>query len=622
MATETITLTSAGTVFVSGALPDLNLSVSPVLIVGTNPVFGESISFLQFPLPPLPVTSVDNATLRLFVIFKTGDDPSPIHVNRVTEDFDVNTVTYNTMPPFVATGSMINVATSNVGQYVEIDVTDLVNQWLAVPGSDHGIALTNPDGTTEVQFGDKEIGSAFEPQLVITYTTVVPDEDAYAYIFNTGNQSIPVDGDIPFNSNGALKGISHDVNTGSITIENPGTYAVWFSVTGGTPNQFALYQNDSPVPGSIYGTESASAGNIGMVIINAEAGDVLSVRNHTSTGPVALDNSAGGTEINTSASIKILRIGPPSSPDPALAAVNAAQDITEMRAAIEDPALGLDLTEYNALSPALQDQVLATILANRPTLGYQTVASVQDALNNAINQLVDPDNIYVKAGSVDGNGSKAKPFGTIPQGIAAVNPGGTVHVLAGTYPITSQINVNKPDITVLGEPGTLLLLQADLIPLLITGSGATLQGLTITSDIPYPKEFIQIGAPDVKLIGNTVYGPFQPPPMDTWVVNRAVVSQVATSNVLLEGNTFYSLRTGMYINPNTTGAINNNVVYNTKGGFLVDGAFTTFVGNSWGDPPNEFDIVLLPGTTFGPPYDDIPALQAANNNATISDQRV
>ena len=618
---ETITLPPIGTTFVSGTLPDLNLSVSPVIIVGTNPVFGESISFLQFVLPPLPVTSVDSATLRLFVLYKTGADPSPVEVNRVTEDFDTSTVTYNTMPPFVPTGSTGQVTVGDIGRYIEIDVTDLINELLPVPGSNHGFALTNPDGTTEVQFGGKGIGEAFEPQLVLTYTPVVPDGNSYAYIYNTGNQTIPVGGDIPFNANGALMGISHDVDTGTITIENPGTYAVWFSVTGETPNQFALFQNDSPVPGSIYGTESASVGNVGMVIISAEAGDVLSVRNFTSTGPVTLDNSVGGTEVNTSASIKILRIGPPSSPDPALAAVNAAQDIPEMRLAIEDPALGLDLTAYNALSPALQDQVLATILANRPTLGYQTVASVQDALNNAINQLVDPDNIYVRAGSVEGNGSIAKPFGTIPEGIAAVNPGGTVHVLAGTYPITAQINVNKPDITVLGEEGTLLLLQADLIPLLITGNGATLQGLTITSDIPYPKEFIQIGAPNVKLIGNTVYGPFQPPPMDTWVVNRAVVSQVATSNVLLEGNTFYSLRTGMYINPNTTGAINNNIVYNTKGGFLVDGAFTTFEGNSWGDPPNEFDIVLLAGTTFGPPYDDLAALSAANNDATISDQR-
>ena len=77
----------------------------------------------------------------------------------------------------------------------------------------------------------------------------------------------------------------------------------------------------------------------------------------------------------------------------------------------------------------------------------------------------------------------------------------------------------------------------------------------------------------------------------------------------------------MYINPNTTGTINNNVVYNTKGGFLVDRAFTTFTGNSWGTPDNEYDIVLLVGTTTGYPYNNLPALSAANSNANISDQR-
>jgi hypothetical protein len=39
-----------------------------------------------------------------------------------------------------------------------------------------------------------------------------------------------------------------------------------------------------------------------------------------------------------------------------------------------------------------------------------------------------------------------------------------------------------------------------------------------------------------------------------------------------------------------------------------------------GIPSNELDIVLLAGTTTGPPYDNLAALSAANNGATISDQ--
>lgn len=53
----------------------------------------------------------------------------------------------------------------------------------------------------------------------------------------------------------------------------------------------------------------------------------------------------------------------------------------------------------------------------------------------------------------------------------------------------------------------------------------------------------------------------------------------------------------------------------------MDGALTTFFGNSWGTPPNEFDIVLLAGTTMGPPYDNLAQLSQDNDNATISDQR-
>jgi hypothetical protein len=619
----TVILNTSETTFVSSAFPNTNYSTNPVIYAGTDPTFQDTISYLRFTLPTLPVTEVDSAILQLSVIIKTGAAPSTVVVNRVTSPLDTETVTYNTRPTITPTATQFNVTTGNLYTTIQIDITDLVNQWINGTFPNYGLALTVPDGITVVGFGTNEIlYEPFYPVLILTYSETPPvSPDTYGYIYNTGNQSIAPESSVPFSTNGALLGISHNVGTGAVTIENDGTFAVWFTVIGQTANQFALFQNDIVVPGSIYGTEGTSENNTGMVMINASAGDVLTLRNHTSVAAVVLDNTAGGTQTNVSASLLILRAGPATSPNPALAAVNAAQNITELRAAIEDPALGLDLTAFNALGTTQQDQVLTELLANRPTLGYPTVSSVQDALDTAINELVDPDNIYVQAGQVGGNGSIAHPFGTISAGIAAVNPGGTVHVLAGTYPITAQINFNKAGATLLGEPGTMLILQADLIPLLITGNGAIVNGLTITSDIPYAREFIQVGAPNVSLINNTIYGPPQALPMSNWVVNRAVVSQAGTTNVTLTGNTFYSLRTGMYINPNTTGAINNNVVYNTKGGFLVDGAFTTFLGNSWGVPANEFDIVLLAGTTMGPPYDNLAALSAANNNATISDQR-
>ncbi|WP_313891856.1 hypothetical protein [Psychrobacillus sp.] len=305
-----------------------------------------------------------------------------------------------------------------------------------------------------------------------------------------------------------------------------------------------------------------------------------------------------------------------------LDAINNAQTIAEMRAAMEDPGLGLDLSLYNSLTDAQKNQLAGELLNDRPIGGYTSTTNVQIALDTALNELVNLDNIFVLAGSVGGNGSQAYPFGTIQEGITAVNPTGVVNILAGIYPITSQINVNKAGITLKGEIGTSLLVQADIIAILITAAITTVDGLTITSDIPYAREFIQVGGANTSLINNTIYGPVQALPMSNWVVNRAVVPQVGNTGLFVEGNTFYSLRTGIYINPNVTGAINNNIVYNTKGAFLVDGAFTTFVGNSWGIPANEVDIVLLDGTTMGSPYDDLTALSVANNNASISDQRV
>lgn len=281
------------------------------------------------------------------------------------------------------------------------------------------------------------------------------------------------------------------------------------------------------------------------------------------------------TEINTD---YVLTGSNPANPS--LDAFNAAQSPSEMKLALANPSLEIDLRE-----------------------------------------LVTPSNLYVQQGA-SGDGSLLDPFGTIEEGLATVSPNGTVNILAGTYPITSQINVTTEGITLKGEPGTILLLQANLIPLLITASNVTVEGLTMTSDIPYTAEFIQVVGGNTRIIGNTIFGPEQQLPMSNWIVNRAIVSQGNIPNLLVSNNTMYSLRTGLYINSNVTGMIAENVIYNTKDTILIDGALIVIEGNSWSIPSNEFDIVLLAGTTTGPPYDNVTLLSTTNSNAKISDQRI
>jgi hypothetical protein len=232
----------------------------------------------------------------------------------------------------------------------------------------------------------------------------------------------------------------------------------------------------------------------------------------------------------------------------------------------------------------------------------------------------DPFNVYVQAGAVGGDGTQANPFGTIQQGLTAVSPTGTVHILNGTYPITTTITVNKANVTLKGYPNTLLSLQAAVIALLITGTGVTVDGLTITSNNPYAVEFIQLAGSNHKLTNNYIFGPPQAGDSSTWVVNRGFITQSNVTNLIVRSNIFYFLRQPAYLNPNSTGYIQNNVVYNTRG-FVVDRAVFVLSGNSWGSPVNAVDIALLAGTITGPPYDPLSELSDNNSAASIQDSR-
>ncbi len=169
-------------------------------------------------------------------------------------------------------------------------------------------------------------------------------------------------------------------------------------------------------------------------------------------------------------------------------------------------------------------------------------------------------------------------------------------------------------------PEAIILLQNSVVPFLCNNDNITIDNLNMTSDIPYPVEFIQIAGNNNQILNCQIYGPNQSGDSSTWVVNRAFVTQPNVTNLLARNNIFYTLRQPAYLNPNSTGTIMNNVVYNTRG-YVVDRAIFLFSGNSWGNPENAVDIALLSGTITGAPYDSLSILLSSNSNATISDQR-
>lgn len=233
----------------------------------------------------------------------------------------------------------------------------------------------------------------------------------------------------------------------------------------------------------------------------------------------------------------------------------------------------------------------------------------------------NPYDLYVQASVASGgDGTQLNPFQTLEQALNVVQPNGVINVLQGTYPVSQQIPISVNGVTIMGRAGSTILLQAPIVPFLINGDNVTIDGLTMTSNIPYPIEFIQISGNGDQILNCQIYGLNQQGDSSTWVVNRGFVTQESATNLLVRDNIFHTLLQSAYLNPNSTGTIMNNVVYNTRG-YVVDRAIFVFSGNSWGISENAVDIALLVGTVTGAPYDSLSTLEASNSNATISDQR-
>jgi hypothetical protein len=211
-------------------------------------------------------------------------------------------------------------------------------------------------------------------------------------------------------------------------------------------------------------------------------------------------------------------------------------------------------------------------------------------------------------------------YSTIAAAVAASAAGDTV-LVTGDLAVSGTTTINK-DVTVQGTNGATVTQSASAITFLVTGSGATIEGLRITSAAPVAREFVQIGANDVTLANNDIYGPQQPLPMSGWVSNRGFVTQGNISGLLVTGNTISSVRSGAYLNPNGTGVIDDNVLFNTKGDFLIDRARYSFSGNRPGPStqPSEWGFVIFAGTDTAL-YTDVVALSHANNGMSVWDQR-
>ncbi len=72
----------------------------------------------------------------------------------------------------------------------------------------------------------------------------------------------------------------------------------------------ALFLNGALVTGSIYGSGAGTQQNTGQVIVSVPGtGEVLTLKNHSSSSAVGLASDIGGTQANVNASITIEKLG-------------------------------------------------------------------------------------------------------------------------------------------------------------------------------------------------------------------------------------------------------------------------------------------------------------------------
>ena len=132
----------------------------------------------------------------------------------------------------------------------------------------------------------------------------------YAYVYNEGAEVVAIEAALTFDRNGVMTpGITHAPGDAGIHFVNAGTYKVTFSMSGVEPSQMALFVNGVVAPGTVYGSGAGTQPNIGQAILILGAGDVLTVRNHSSAAAVTLQTLAGGTQTNENASIIVEKLG-------------------------------------------------------------------------------------------------------------------------------------------------------------------------------------------------------------------------------------------------------------------------------------------------------------------------
>lgn len=149
--TASAQITPGQDAFTNGAAPSTNYGASVSLNVNS----ATELSYILFNLGSLPRgASISKATLKLFV--NTVSNSGSFNVDFVTSSWAESTVTSNTAPVVgSAIASNVPIAANGANEYVLVDISPAVYEWLNGSQPNYGIALV-ANGGFNASFDSKE----------------------------------------------------------------------------------------------------------------------------------------------------------------------------------------------------------------------------------------------------------------------------------------------------------------------------------------------------------------------------------------------------------------------------------------------------------------------------------
>jgi formylglycine-generating enzyme required for sulfatase activity len=178
---------TSGTLSYNTARPPAVTKRSLTSLNGTGttlPVSKTRTAFVRFAVEETGMTAglVEKARLTLYFPSVTALGDLSLHV--VTQDWEETFAGPTRLQPAIG-ASFLTIPSASVikKQFIIVDVTQQVKEWLTNPGSNFGIAVTSPDGIVNVTIGSKEgSASGYPPLLEIEGTGATSENTANAIV--------------------------------------------------------------------------------------------------------------------------------------------------------------------------------------------------------------------------------------------------------------------------------------------------------------------------------------------------------------------------------------------------------------------------------------------------------